>query len=164
LLGVRRASADDLDAVRQLLHDTWHATYDAAMGVEAVNDITSRWHSLENLSRQLADPDGCFLVAEYPDGTIVGHAGAVRKAADMVSLARLYVLPQQQGGGAGTALLEAVTDWAGQGTTIELEVETSNTPAICFYRKHGFCDDGQQVQCGGDPAAGQAIVMQRRVS
>jgi len=163
-LKVRRASADDLDAVRQLLHDTWHATYDATMGVEVVNDITSRWHSVENLSRQLGDPDGCFLVAETPDGAIVGHAGAVRKAADVVSLARLYVLPERQGGGAGTALLQAVTDWAGQGTTIELEVETSNTPAIDFYHKHDFSDDGQQVQCGGDPAAGQAIVMKRRVS
>lgn len=161
---VRRASADDLDAVRQLLHDTWHETYDATMGVDVVNDITSRWHSVENLSRQLGDPDGCFLVAEDPDGTIVGHAAAVRKAADVVSLARLYVLPQQQGGGAGTALLEAVTNWAGHGTTIELEVETSNAPAIGFYRKHDYSDDGQRVQCGGDPAAGQAIVMKRRVS
>lgn len=164
MLRVRRASEDDLDAVRQLLHDTWHATYDATMGVDVVNDITSRWHSKENLSRQLSDPDGCFLVSESPDGTIVGHAAAVRKAADVVSLARLYVLPQQQGGGAGTALLEAVTDWAGQGTKIELEVETSNAPAIGFYRKHGFCDDGKRVQCGGDPAASQAIVMKRQVS
>lgn len=164
MLVVRRASADDLDAVRQLLHDTWHATYDATMGVEIVNDITSRWHSAENMSRQLGDPDGCFLIAEHPDGTIVGHAGAVRKTADVASLARLYVLPEQQGCGAGTALLDAVTGWAGQGTTIELEVETGNTQAIGFYHKHGFCDDGQQVQCGGDPAAGRAIVMKRCVS
>ena len=161
---IRRASEDDLDAVRQLLHDTWHAAYDATMGADVVNDITSRWHSEENLSRQLNDPGWCFLVAENPGGTIVGHAGAVRKAADVVKLNRLYVVPRQQGGGAGTALLDAVTDWAGQGATIELEVETSNAPAIGFYRRHDFSDDGQQVQCGGDPAAGQAIVMKRRVS
>lgn len=161
---VRRASADDLDAVRQLLQDTWHATYDATMGIEVVSDITSRWHSKENLTRQLADPDGCFLVAENSSGTIVGHVGAVRKSTDLVSLARLYVLPELQGGGAGTALLTAVTDWAGHGTTIELEVETVNTPALGFYRKRGFTDEGQQVQCGGDPAAGQAIVMRRRIS
>ncbi len=164
MLRVRRASADDLDAVRQLLHDTWHATYDATMGPDVVNDITARWHSKENLSQQLNDPGWCFLVAENPGGTIVGHAAAVRKAPDVVGLTRLYVLPELQGGGAGTALLDTVTDWAGQGTTIELEVETSNAPAIGFYRKHDFCDDGQRVQCGGDPAAGQAIVMKRRVS
>ncbi|MEO1161734.1 MAG: GNAT family N-acetyltransferase [Pseudomonadota bacterium] len=164
MLKIRQATADDLEAVRQLLHDTWHATYDASMGVEAVNDLTSRWHSAENLSRQLDDPDGCFLVAETSEGNIVGHAGAVRKADDVVSLARLYVLPQWQGGGAGTALLAVVADWAGQGVTIELEVETANTPAIGFYRKHGFSDDGRQVQCGGDPVAGQAIVMKRCAS
>ena len=164
MLAVRRASADDLDAVRQLLHDTWHATYDATMGVEVVNDVTSRWHSVENLSRQLADPDGCFLVAENSNGTVVGHADAGRKSTDVVNLARLYVLPGWQGGGIGTALLASVVNWAGQGTSIELEVETANTPAIGFYQKHGFAGDGQQVQCGGDPAAGQAIVMKRRVS
>lgn len=164
MLEVRRASADDLDAVRQLLHDTWHATYDATMGVEVVNDITSRWHSVENLTRQLTDPDGCFLVAENSSGTIIGHAGAVRKSADLASLARLYVLPELQGDGAGTALLTAVIDWAGHGTTIELEVEAFNTPAIGFYRKRGFADEGQQVLCGGEPAAGQAIVMRRRIS
>lgn len=161
---VRQASADDLGAVRQLLHDTWHATYDATMGIEAVNDITSRWHSVENLSRQLDDSDGCFLVAEKSDGYIVGHAGAVRTSADTASLARLYVLPELQGSGAGTALLAAVVDWAGQGTTVELEVEITNAPAIGFYRKRGFADDGQQVLCGGDPAAGQAIVMRRLIS
>jgi len=164
LLEVRRASADDLDAVRQLLHDTWHATYDQTMGVEAVNDISSRWHSAENLTRQLTDPDGCFLVAESSSRTIVGHASAVRKATDVVSLARLYVLPGLQGGGVGTALLTSIVNWAGPGTTIELEVETVNKAAIGFYHKHGFTGDGQQVQCGGDPAAGQAIVMKRRVS
>lgn len=161
---VRRASADDLDAVRQLLHDTWHATYDATMGAEVVNDITSRWHSVENLTRQLADPDGCFLVAENSSGAIVGHAGAVRKSAEAVSLARLYVLPELQGSGVGTALLAAITDWAGQGTTIELQVEIANTQAIGFYHKHGFIDDGRQVSCGGDPVAGQATVMRRCVS
>lgn len=162
--GVRQATADDLGEVRQLLHDTWHATYDATMGVEAVNDITSRWHSVENLTRQLRDPDGCFLVAENDNGIIVGHAGAVRKSADEVGLTRLYVLPGQQGGGVGTDLLAAVIRWAGQSATIELEVETSNTSAIGFYERHGFTIDGQPVLCGGDRLAGQAVIMKRNTS
>lgn len=161
---VRQACADDLATVSQLLHDTWHATYDATMGVEAVNDITSRWHSVDNLNRQLGDRDRCFLVTETPQGVIVGHASAVRQSLDSVCLSRLYVLPDRQGGGAGSALLSAVTDWAGRGTTMELEVEITNTPAIGFYQKHGFSDDGRKVQCGGDPAAGQAIVMKRQLS
>ncbi len=161
---VRRASAGDLDAVRQLLRETWHATYDATMGVEAVDDITSRWHCEENLKRQMNDPQGCFLVAENADGTIVGHAGAAIRSDDVKSLSRLYVLPEQQRSGAGAALLAAVIEWAGRGAAIELEVETANTAAISFYRKHGFASDGKQVQCGGDPVAGPAIVMKRYVS
>ncbi len=164
MLKVRQACADDLAAVRQLLHDTWHATYDATMGADAVNDITWRWHSMDILGQRLDDCDSCFLVAEDRQGVIVGHASAARKSDEMVSLTRLYVLPDQQGSGAGTALLGAVTDWAGHSTTIELEVEITNTPAIGFYQSHGFSDDGRKVQCGGDPAAGQAIVMKRQLS
>ena len=161
---VRQASAGDLAAVRQLLHDTWHATYDASMGAEAVEDITARWHSMEVLGRQLDDANGCFLVAEDLDGTIVGHAAASRGPGDVVNLSRLYVLPDLQGRGAGSALLQAVMDWAGPGTSIELEVEAVNAPAIGFYRRHGFSDDGRKLQCGGDPVAGQALVMKRSLS
>lgn len=112
----------------------------------------------------MADPEGCFLVAENAAGTIVGHASAGRESDAVTSLARLYVLPERQGGGAGKALLAAVAEWAGQGTTIELEVETANAAAIGFYRKHGFASDGKQVRCGGDPVAGSAIVMKRCIS
>lgn len=106
MLEVRQASADDPAAVRQLLHDTWHATCDATMGIEVLNDITSRGHSVENLNRQRGDPSGYFPVAENLDGTIGGHTNAVRNTTDLVSLARLYVLPELQGGGAARRFLQ----------------------------------------------------------
>ncbi|MEM9470643.1 MAG: hypothetical protein AAGA00_01715 [Pseudomonadota bacterium] len=95
----RQACADDLAAVRRLLRDTWHATYGATMGVEAVDDITSRWHSLDNLGRQLGHRDGLFQVADYPVGVIVGHARATPQSQDAVCLSRLHVLPDLEGGG-----------------------------------------------------------------
>lgn len=107
-------------------------------GDDVFNDITSRWLSMENLTQQLNNSDGCFLVAENPAGSIVGHAGTVH--------------------------LTSVVEWAGPGTTIDLEFESENTAAIGFYRKHGFVADGQPVQCGGEPVAGQAFVMKRTFS
>jgi len=91
LIEVRQASADDLDAVRQLLHDTWHATYDATMSVDVVNDITSRWHSMESLTRQLIDPEGCFLAAEIRPGTLAvtrAQTGFIGNTGSLLSASR----------------------------------------------------------------------------
>ena len=74
---IRPATPDDLPAVRALLVETWHDTYDALLGAERVTEITNSWHSIENLGRQLDVPDTSFLVAEE-DGAIVGHAARQR--------------------------------------------------------------------------------------
>jgi hypothetical protein len=68
---IRLAEPGDLAAIRDLLVETWHDTYDALIGPAKVTEITDRWHSLENLARQLALPETSFLVAEQA-GDIVG--------------------------------------------------------------------------------------------
>ena len=60
---VRTASQRDLQAVRDLLVETWHATYDAIYGPERVTAITDDWHSLPSLRRLLDQPGSEFLVA-----------------------------------------------------------------------------------------------------
>ena len=46
---IRSATKDDLATVRELLVETWHATYDDVYGVEKVNAVTNRYHSLDAL-------------------------------------------------------------------------------------------------------------------
>ena len=46
---VRTASERDLETIKALLVETWHATYDAIYGVERVNEITTEWHSVAAL-------------------------------------------------------------------------------------------------------------------
>ena len=62
-LVIRDAEAADLPAVRALLVETWHATYDGIYGWQRVAEITNAWHSLENLGAQLGRENGAFLVA-----------------------------------------------------------------------------------------------------
>jgi hypothetical protein len=40
---VRTAGERDLAAVRDLLVETWHATYDSIYGAERVTEITDEW-------------------------------------------------------------------------------------------------------------------------
>ena len=66
----RTASDRDLDAVRALLVETWHATYDAIYGRDRVIAITDDWHSIEALRARLKQPHSEFVVAD--DGAAIG--------------------------------------------------------------------------------------------
>ncbi|TGP80662.1 GNAT family N-acetyltransferase, partial [bacterium M00.F.Ca.ET.221.01.1.1] len=61
---VRTAGDRDLAAVRALLVETWHATYDAIYGAERVTEITNEWHSIASLKARLVKPSSEFLVAD----------------------------------------------------------------------------------------------------
>ncbi len=49
MMFVRTASERDLVAIRALLVETWHATYDAIYGAAKVTEITDEWHSIASL-------------------------------------------------------------------------------------------------------------------
>jgi hypothetical protein len=57
---IRKACAADLSAVRELLIETWHATYDAIHGAEEVTEITNRWHAIEILALHLERTGAAF--------------------------------------------------------------------------------------------------------
>jgi len=160
MIEVRRATLDDLAAVRVLLGETWHATYDAIYGNERVAQITATWHSVDALRRHL-DSGGLRLVA-VRDGVIVGTAADLPSGGgDHVKLAQLYVLPAGQGTGKGQALLDAFIAAFQSARRITLEVEPANTRAIAFYARHRFAKIGEVANCGGGASGIQAVVMGR---
>ena len=159
---VRTASERDLKAVRDLLVETWHATYDAIYGVERVAAITDDWHSLASLGRRLAQPNSEFLVAD--DGKEIG--GMAYAVADVdgksVTLSQLYVLPRFQGRGIGGMLLDEVLDSFPDATVLRLEVDEQNAAAIGFYRAQGFAECGRTANCGADQSGIPALLFERR--
>ena len=158
---IRSTAATDISAVRALLEETWHATYDALLGREKVTDISRRWHAEEVLAAEIGRAGQVFLVAEV-DGQIAGTASAkIGDAADL-ELNRLYILPHFQGRGLGTALLNAVIAAFPAARAIHLEVEPNNAPAIAFYACAGFAEVARGNACGGDAAAGVAHLVMRK--
>ncbi len=147
-LTIRPAVEADVPAVRELLVRTWHDTYDAIYGVEKVIEITGRWHSIDNLTRQLHAPLALFLVAEA-GGRLVGTSKATAAAGGDVMLDRLYVDPGMQGSGVGAALLASVEQAYPFAPSLTLEVEPQNGKAVSFYRKQGFMAAGATSDCGG---------------
>jgi ribosomal protein S18 acetylase RimI-like enzyme len=136
-ISIRAAEPGDIPAVRALLVETWHHTYDALIGVEMVTEITNSWHSLDNLALQLALPDTSFLVAD-DDGAIVGHAFADAQRPPVLVISRLYVLPARQRRGIGKRLLDAAVAHYPACEIARLEVEAENAKGLSFYRREGF--------------------------
>ena len=158
---VRTAGERDVAAVRALLVETWHATYDGIYGAERVTGITDEWHSLASLKAQLEKPYSEFLVAD--DGSEIGGMAFATSGADgkAVSLHQLYVRPGCQGRGIGGMLLDEIIDSFHDAELIRLEVEAANGKAIEFYASQGFLQTGQTANCGKEKSGIPALVFER---
>lgn len=154
---IRPAVLADIPALRDMLVATWHATYDATLGAGKVDEIAARWHSLEKLGAELAEseakPAENTLLVAMRGEALVGTASAHLVPGGPLELARLYIAPDCQRGGFGTALLNAVLNRFPRARAARLEVEPRNAPAIAFYRRHGFTVVAHGSACGGDAAA-----------
>jgi ribosomal protein S18 acetylase RimI-like enzyme len=139
---VRTAGERDLAAIRALLVETLHATYDAIHGVAKVSEITDERHSIASLRSRLTRPNSEFLVAD--DGKRIGGIAFAAATADtkVVLLNQLYVHPDCQRRGIGKALLDEIEASFPEARTLRVEVEDANNGAIAFYRSTGFSPAG----------------------
>jgi GNAT superfamily N-acetyltransferase len=106
---------------------------------EVVASEVSWRHRLSERSR---------FVAEV-DGQVVGTVGAGRGEFDgAAALTALWVDPGFRGQGVGTALVEAVVDWAkSQGfNQVLLWVTEVNENAQRVYQRHGFARTGRAIE------------------
>lgn len=133
---IRPAAAADVAALRQLLVETWHATYDGIFGAERVREITNVWHAPDALKAQVEDPGQSLFVAER-DGRLVGTSSS-RRRGEAIGLTRLYVHPTAQRRGLGRALLHRVLDGDPEAARIVLDVHPGNAGAIAFYLAERF--------------------------
>ncbi|MBZ9707975.1 GNAT family N-acetyltransferase [Mesorhizobium sp. ESP7-2] len=158
---VRTAGDRDLAAVRALLVETWHATYDAIYGAERVTEITNERHSIASLKARLAKPNSEFLVAD--DGKRIGGMAFAEAVGDggVVMLRQLYVLPLLQDRGIGGMLLDEIIESFPEAHRIRLEVEEKNGRAVAFYQANGFVQAGRTENCGSAGSAIPALIYER---
>ena len=160
-LVIRDAEAADLPAVRSLLVETWHATYDGIYGWQRVAQLTNAWHSLDALTAQLGRERGVFLVALLGE-EIVGTASARPEPDRAAMLTRLYVTPNRQGGGIGRTLLQVALACFPAAPVARLEVEGQNERAISFYERMGFFMQ-QQARFDGRDDTPNTVIMAKRL-
>lgn len=149
---VRTASERDLKKVRDLLGETWRATYADRYGAEKVATFHDTRHSLSALKVYLDQPSGEFLVADN-GSEIAGmaYAAPAKDMAKTINLYMLYVHPEHQRQGIGRDLFAEVESCFPDAEIMRLDVDQDNAGAIAFYAAHGFEEVGR-IQADGDDA------------
>ncbi|UFP94642.1 2-amino-4-hydroxy-6-hydroxymethyldihydropteridine diphosphokinase [Gloeobacter morelensis] len=152
------APADHLP-LRDLAGRCWWATYRGLLEDEYIESFVDYTYNLEAIGRAAARPDGHFWVAEEPEGALVGFT-QVLVVGRVAHLARLYVAPEVQGIGIGSALWRLVhKKLAALGVRVcNLTVLATNIGAIRFYERKGFERTGStpgnrfeyRIRIGGD--------------
>jgi ribosomal-protein-alanine N-acetyltransferase len=122
---IRAGSPADLGALAEIDRLCFEA--EIVFGREELHAYLSDADTLTWVAETSATPVG-FAIAELDNKTLSAH------------LVTLDVLPHHRRSGLGSLLLRSVeTELASRGArTHTLEVDTSNQPALAFYRRHLF--------------------------
>ena len=145
---IRAADGNDLMAVVDVGRRTWPLTYGPIAGEDYVAMGLAKWWTEDATIPAIRS--GRVTVAEV-DGEVVGIA-SVGPHEDYLVLWKLYVLPEYQGKGIGSALVESVVAAA---TGVHREIRISylhgNTLAEAFYRGKGFVEISRESGGEGIP-------------
>jgi ribosomal protein S18 acetylase RimI-like enzyme len=159
---VRTASERDLEKVRALLAETWHATYDTFYGAEKVEELNAKWHSIEALGARLQRKNAEFVVADNGSEIAgMGFAAMSDTLKKTVILHQLYVLPKYQRQGIGRDMFAELETCFPDAERMRLEVESQNLHALAFYRAHGFAEVGTIANCGEDESGIPALILEK---
>ena len=144
-LVIRQADGNDLKAVLDVGRRTWPVTYGPIAGPDYVAMGLAKWWTADAIIPSIRA--GRVTVAEA-DGTVVGIAVVGPHEKHLV-LWKLYVLPEYQGKGIGSALVESVVASAtGVHSQIRISYLDGNTMAEAFCRGKGFAEISREF--GGD--------------
>ncbi len=146
-LRVRPARIVDASAIRMAATITWTSAYKHLIAPENIAAVLRDNYSVANVEQSIAREDSAWFIAELmmpPNlGKIIGYAHcgsylALGNAND-VMLQSMYILPEYQRKGAGTALWGQALVWGKdhQKSRMFIGVLTQNVAARRFYELQG---------------------------
>jgi ribosomal protein S18 acetylase RimI-like enzyme len=139
---IERASVGDVKAIQAVLRATWLDTYSPYLAQTTLDEVTSVWHDAAMLEARIRDRDIFFAVARLEDGAIAGLVTAQQRPDGDLFIYRLYVRPDLQHQGLGTALYQATLAEFPGIRRVRLQVVANNHKGFAFRRKHGFAESG----------------------
>ena len=137
---VRPLTFEELDEASRII---WKSYYRAEKDLTSLEGMTVFRDLVEPLSLKMNALDGSVLFfGAFREGIMVG-VGALKEKRRVLLL---YVLPEEQGRGAGSAILRALLSRADGALPVTVNAAPG---AVGFYRRFGFVPtEGQQEKDG----------------
>lgn len=136
ILKIRKMSQKDIKKVQDIARESWHATYEGIIPLHIQDNFLNAAYSTEMMERRLHE--SLVYVAEA-DQQVVGFANysPINQQGE-VELAAIYIYPDFQDSGIGTALFQkGINDIDGV-KAIFVDVEKENKIGTTFYIAKGF--------------------------
>jgi ribosomal protein S18 acetylase RimI-like enzyme len=144
----RRASLRDVEAIERVCSEGWRETYRAIYGPDEIERVITEFYNRERLRSEIESPEGWdgWWVAEDDDGNVVAAGGGGLTESGVGEIFVLYADPARLGEGAGTAILDAITEEQREQGAQEqwVSVEPENEIGLAFYRARGFVVEGSR--------------------
>lgn len=133
---IRLMKKRDIAQVQDVAKTSWNSTYEGIIPIEIQNNFLKQAYSDRNMKRRLKN--SIIYVAEVGD-RIVGFANYSRVSIDgSTILGALYIYPEYQGKGIGSAFLNFAIKNMKNLEEIRLNVEKNNLIGMRFYHAKGF--------------------------
>ncbi|WP_067724714.1 GNAT family N-acetyltransferase [Oceanobacillus damuensis] len=132
---IRKMKKKDIPQVQHVAKTSWHSTYEGIIPLAIQDNFLNSAYSDVNMKRRLKQSN--IFVSEV-SGKIVGFANFSPVSRDAaVELGAIYLCPDYQGYGIGTAFLKEGIENLGA-REIRLNVEKNNDIGKTFYHAKGF--------------------------
>lgn len=133
---IRKMHYEDTKQVQSIAKKTWNATYEGIIPLEVQNNFLKSNYSDESMKQRIER--SIVYVAEVK-GKVVGFANySTVRDGGKVELAAIYLYPEFQGKGIGTALLQQLVKELKGLKEIYINVEKDNKIGMNFYEAKGF--------------------------
>lgn len=142
IITLTKGVPQDAETLARIKLRIWLDTYqNEVLGITAKDIYDKDFLCKQRVAKRaehMQNDDGINYTLVARDGEkIVGYGRAVR-GDEHNEIVTLYILPEWQGNGIGTMLLQHLLDWLGADQDVVLGVVPYNEKAIRFYEKFGF--------------------------
>ncbi|WP_059173090.1 GNAT family N-acetyltransferase [Bacillus sp. FJAT-27445] len=133
---IRKTNAEDTKQVQHVAKTSWNATYEGIIPHEVQEHFLNSAYNDDMMKQRMER--SLMLVAEE-DGRVSGFANfSPVRDGGKVELYAIYLLPEDQGKGIGTALLNEGIAKSNGVKEIYINVERDNAIGRAFYEAKGF--------------------------
>lgn len=139
MLTIRKATAEDIPAIRTITMQVWPSTYVPIIGEQQVAYMISLFYAPEQLLQQMEEMGHEFIIC-FSDDVPVAFASWSEMEPHTYKLHKIYILTDRQGTGIGKQMITYIVDEIKQhgATALRLNVNRYNFSAKAFYERMGF--------------------------